>query len=69
MRYQEGEQIPDKIDPHISDESLAFTVSLGLAIGVVLFLLARKGKQLWLQVWAGGLVLSSVTYLAYMLVK
>ena len=66
MRYREGQEIPDNIEPHIGDASMAFTAVLGLFIGIVLTVLARKGKVMWLTVWSGGLVFISIIYLVYL---
>jgi hypothetical protein len=68
MRYREGQEIPDNIQPHIGDASMAFTAVLGLFIGIVLTVLARKGKVMWLTVWSAGLILISVVYLSYLVV-
>lgn len=62
MRYRIGED-PQQIGTPISGEMLLFAVVLGLLIGITLFVLGRRGRQLWLAVWGGGLVLASVTYL------
>ncbi len=62
MRYRIGED-PQQIGPAISGEMLLFAVVLGLLIGITLFVLGRRGRQLWLAVWGGGLVLASVIYL------
>lgn len=69
MRYREGQEIPTQIDPLIGDGSMIFTALLGLLIGVVLSLLARKGKVMWLTVWSAGLVLISVAYLVFLVVS
>lgn len=66
MRYREGEEIPDNIEPHIGDASMAFTAVLGLFIGIVLTILAKKGKIMWLTVWGAGLVIISIVYLVYL---
>ncbi len=42
---------------------LNFTVSLALVIGIILWILGRHGKILWLQVWSAGLILCSIVYL------
>ena len=65
MRYREGQEIPDNIAPIIGDGSMVFAAILGLFIGIILTLLARKGKQLWLLIWGSGLVLVSIVYLIY----
>ena len=66
MRYREGQEIPENIEPHIGDASMAFTAVLGLFIGIVLTVLARKGKVMWLTVWGAMLVLISIVYLVYL---
>ena len=68
MRYREGQEIPEHIEPHIGDGSMAFTAVLGLFIGIVLTVLARKGKIMWLTAWGVGLVIISVVYLAYLII-
>jgi len=65
MRYREGQEIPDHIAPHIGDGSMAFASILGLFIGIILSILAKKGKQLWLLVWGIGLVIASIFYLVF----
>ena len=62
MRYRIGEEL-QQAGPPISGESLVFAVVLGLLIGVTLFGLGLRGRQMWLTVWGGGLVLVSVVYL------
>ena len=62
MRYRIGEELQQP-GPPISGGVLVFAVVLGLLIGVTLFVLAVRGRQIWLAVWGGGLVLASVTYL------
>ncbi|NNF96678.1 MAG: hypothetical protein HKM94_07120 [Halobacteria archaeon] len=62
MRYRIGEELQQS-GPPISGEMLIFAVVLGLLIGVTLFVLGLRGRQMWLMVWSGGLVLASVTYL------
>lgn len=67
MRYEEEQAAPEQVVYSESDGlhfMLNFTVSLALVIGVVLFLLGRRGRVLWLQVWSVGLVFFSVLYLA-----
>jgi len=48
---------------------LAFTVGLSFFIGVVLLVLGRYGKQMWLVVWSAGLIICSVLYLLWHYVK
>ena len=69
MRYEAGEEVPPASEMVIYSQSdglhfmLNFTVALALVIGVVLLLLGRRGRVLWLQVWSVGLVVFSVAYL------
>ncbi|HKJ07475.1 MAG TPA: hypothetical protein VKA76_00150 [Gammaproteobacteria bacterium] len=42
---------------------ILFTAVLSLLIGVVLFVLGRRGRQRWLAFWGGSLVAASVIYL------
>jgi len=44
---------------------LGATVLLALVIGVVLLLVGRRGKQLWIVVWSIGLIICSVLYLLW----
>ena len=44
---------------------LAFTVGLALLAGLILFGIAKFGRQLWLMVWSAGLVICSTLYLGY----
>ena len=69
MRYREGQEIPENIEPLIGDASMAFTAVLGLFIGIVLTVLARKGKVMWLTAWGAMLVLFSIVYLGYLAFK
>lgn len=69
MRYREGQEIPDNIQPHIGDASMVFSAVFGLLIGIVLLVLARKGRQIWLLTWSSGLTLVGITYLAYLAIK
>ena len=69
MRYREGQEIPENIEPLMGDASMAFAAVLGLFIGIVLTMLARKGKVMWLTVWGAGLALLSVVYLVYLAIN
>lgn len=62
MRYRIGEEL-QHVGPPISAETLIFAVVLGLLVGVSLFGLGLRGRQMWLTVWGGGLVVVSVVYL------
>jgi hypothetical protein len=43
-----------------SDGMLMLTAVLGTIIGILLVLLGRKGKQMWMWVWGYGLVACSI---------
>ena len=58
MRYREGEELP--LTQYASDDMLLLTAFLGIVIGVILTLLGKFGKQMWMFVWGIGLVISSV---------
>lgn len=64
MRYPEG-QTPNPLYPHSESMHHMLTLSMAMAIviGIVLFLLGRRGNILWLKVWSVLLVLLSVSYL------
>ncbi len=69
MRYEASEGVPPVSEMVVYSQSdglhfmLNFTVALALIIGVVLLLLGRRGRVLWLQVWSAGLVVFSIAYL------
>ncbi|MGH1541401.1 MAG: hypothetical protein ACRBHB_13315 [Arenicella sp.] len=59
MRYRED--IPrEQLAQHASDDMLLFTAFLGIIIGLALTWLGRKGKIMWMTVWAIGLILCSI---------
>lgn len=62
MRYRTGEELHQS-GPPISGGVLIFAVVLGLLNEVSLFVPGWRGRQMWLTVWGGGLVLASVAYL------
>lgn len=66
MRYREG-NIPENIGPHITNESLVFTAVLGLLMGIGFVVAGIRARQIWLAVWGGGLVISSILYIGYVL--
>jgi hypothetical protein len=56
------EVIPaERLAAHSSDNMLLFTAVLAVFIGIILFLLGRHGKQLWMMVWSIGLIICSVS--------
>ncbi len=65
MRYREDIEIPkEQLASHASDDMLILTGILGFFIGIALFYLGRKGKQMYLWVWGAGLVVFSA-YLSF----
>ena len=42
---------------------LGATVLLALVIGIVLLIVGRRGKQLWIVVWSCGLILLSLIHI------
>ncbi len=60
MRYREGEIPKEQLAVHASDDMLILTAVLGVLIGIVLFILGRMGKQMWMWVWGIGLIICSV---------
>lgn len=59
MRYKEFEVPPDQLAANASDGMLMLTAIMGTVIGIILVILGRKGKQMWMWVWGYGLVASS----------
>lgn len=64
MRYKEGEG-PNLLYPHSESmhQMLTLSMFMGIVIGVVLFILGRKGNILWMKVWSVILVFLSIAYL------
>jgi len=58
-RYREGEIPKEQLAVHASDDMLLVTAVLGFLIGIALTFLGRKGKQMWMWVWGGGLMICS----------
>ena len=64
MRYREGE-VPGEVGAAVGNEFLLGAALMGLVIGIALFVLAVRGSQLWLAIWAAGLIVVSVVYVAF----
>lgn len=64
MRYLDGQE-PNPLYPHSESMHHMLTLSMGMSIiiGIVLFILGRRGNILWLKVWSVILILLSVGYL------
>lgn len=63
MRYREGSLPGELGEPVPGDGMLIGTAVFGLLTGIGFVIAGVYGRQRWLTVWGGGLVLSSVTYL------
>ncbi len=48
-----------------TDGVLLFTGVIGLVVGIVLTWAGWRGRQLWLVVWCGGLVVASIAYIGW----
>ncbi len=59
MRYKEHEIPVEQMASHSSDGMLFITAIMGTIIGILLVVLGRWGKQMWMWVWGAGLVLIS----------
>jgi len=64
LRYPEG-QAPDPLYPHSESmhHMLSLSMAMAIVIGIVLFVLGRRGNVLWLKVWSILLIVLSVAYL------
>lgn len=64
MRYLDGQE-PNPLYPHSETMHHMLTLSMGMSIiiGIVLFVLGRRGNILWLTVWSVILIILSVGYL------
>ena len=60
MRFKEGEIPPEMLAENASNDMLLMTAVIGLLIGVAMFWLGRKGRQMWMWCWGGGLMLCSI---------
>jgi len=58
---ESAKNIPkEQLAYHASDDMLILTGILGFFIGIVLVVIGRKGKQMYLWVWGAGLVIFSI---------
>lgn len=64
MRYRLGES-PETDQYGSTDEFVLFTVALSLIIGAVLVWLGVKGRQRWLTIWSGGLIVACFAYFGW----
>jgi len=59
VRYKEGEFI-EPLAKNASDDMLVLTAVIGVLVGIVLTVLGRMGKQMWMWVWGIGLIFISI---------
>ena len=50
-----------------TDAVLLFTAVLSLVIGIILTWAGWRGRQRWLVVWCGGLIIASIVYIGWLL--
>lgn len=61
MRYKENDIIPpEQLASHASNDMLILTGIIGFFVGLILYYLGRKGKQMYLWVWGIGLSVFSI---------
>ena len=60
MRYSEDSIPNEQMSQHASDDMLILTGIIGFFVGLALFYIGRKGKQMYLWVWGAGLVIFSI---------
>ncbi len=60
MRYSEDSIPKEQMAEHASDDMLILTGIIGFFVGLALFYIGRKGKQMYLWVWGIGLVIFSI---------
>lgn len=64
MRYRIGDPVQQQQMLQFDGGVFVLAAVLGLVFGIILTGLGIKGRQLWLRVWGGGLVLASVIFIA-----
>ena len=65
MRYRVDEVAGAAGGAAGTDAVLLITGVLGLVIGVILTWAGWRGRQRWLVVWCGGLVVCSIAYIGW----
>lgn len=61
MRYR-IEEFNSQAPQAAGDDMMLFAVVIGFVIGIILTVLAVRGRQRWLLFWGSGLVLASIIY-------
>ena len=59
MRYR-ADDMPPEQSMATTDDIYVMTLVLSIAIGIVLTWLGVKGRQVWLTVWSGGLIVAAI---------
>ena len=65
MRYRIDED-PTLTAYGTTDDFIALSAVIGLIVGVFLTWLGWRGRQIWLTVWCGGLVIASIACLIWL---
>ena len=65
-RYRIGESAQTYTDP-VTAHMIAGIAVFGVIAGVGFVIAGLRGRQHWMVFWGGGLVLSSLAYLAFRL--
>ena len=60
MRYREDEIPTEQLASHASDDMLLLTAIIATVVGIILTVIGRLGKQMWMWVWGLGLTLISI---------
>ncbi|HEB57857.1 MAG TPA: hypothetical protein ENJ01_01405 [Gammaproteobacteria bacterium] len=63
MRYRVGEEVLAKTG--VYEGMLVATVIIGLLMGIGFVIGGWRGRQYWLAIWGGGLVIASLVYLTW----
>lgn len=59
MKYPEN--IPrEQLSKYASDDMIIFTAIISIFIGIALFYMGKKGKQMWMIPWGIGLIIMSI---------
>ena len=70
MRYLDGQEPdPDYAYTEGMHVMLTFSAGLSLIVGIVLLWLGIRGKVMWLKAWSVGLIICSIVYIVYNLIR
>ena len=65
MRYRIGED-PTLTAYGTTGDFIVLSAVIGLVVGAFLTWLGWRGRQMWLTVWCGGLVIASIACLIWL---